>query len=185
MINSHSRRVEYDGWPCIIVEDFLQDSFVETCVSELDFSGFQMEADDRHRVLYKVLNSHLLTRFFLSREFRNFLRNSTGVEWKFDHTSWLQLREMNPETPGLPRHTDNQVDRKAVCLFYLNKDWMDEQGGEICLHRSSDEDEREGFVIRPKLNKLIFFEATSSAWHSVRPVRFGARHCVVSEWIRT
>jgi len=185
VIASNSKRIEFSGgWPCLIVDQLLEAKFLKEALAELRIGEYQTLQEDEHQVQFQALTSMKLARFFLSTEFRLFLKSHTGSEWQFDPTSWIQLRRMTPKSPALPRHTDRQTGNQAVCLFYLNENWSPGQGSELCLHRSFVEADTEAFVLEPQLNRLVFFEANQDAWHSVRPLNFGERLSVICEWRR-
>ncbi|MBX3017624.1 MAG: 2OG-Fe(II) oxygenase [Bdellovibrionaceae bacterium] len=160
-------------WTCLIVDDFLDAAFLGEALQALRIGEFEQAPDDRLGVRFQALGSLPLARFFMGREFREFVSARTQTPWKFDATSWIQLRQMTSASTPLPRHTDRLPGRQAVALFYLNEAWPTANGGELCLH--AGETGADEVRIAPKLNRLVFFESNERTWHSVRPVRAGTR----------
>lgn len=174
MINPNARAQRLTSpWPCLIVDDLLEPAFLAAALRDLRIGAYESVAGDPFGVQFQALGSAALARFFMGREFRGFVSKRTGAEWRFDPTSWIQLRRTTAASMPLPRHTDRLPGRQAVALFYLNAEWTPARGGELCLHAGPAGDDE--VRIAPLLNRLVFFESNELSWHSVRPVRAGER----------
>lgn len=163
------------GWPCLIVDNFFEPSFLRSALAQMKIGEYQRVADDQFGVQFQALGSAALARSLMSSEFRSFLKTHTGQDWRFDRTSWIQLRKTTSASVPLPRHTDQLPGQQAVALFYLNQAWTPENGGELCLHSSNESSEADACLIAPLMNRLVFFESNHLTWHSVRPVIKGER----------
>ncbi len=183
MINKNYKEKYYNRKKTsLVVENFISDDFLNDMVGDIKISEYQTLFDDPYKINFQTLNSKKITRFFLSNEFSDFLKNKTGHGWKFNKKTWLQLREMNTDSPALPRHTDNQEEGNAICIFYLNKNWKVENGGELYFHTTENELIDDAILVYPNLNTLVFFQSNNDTWHSVAAVKGRTRLSIVSEW---
>ena len=70
------------------------------------------------------------------------------------------------------KHCDNPTGngRRVTCIFYLNKDWLPGDGGELKIYHSSSSSAGDGFTtIAPLLNRLVVFWSDMRCLHEVVP----------------
>lgn len=170
-----SARIELRTYPWrhLVIDDLLSADFLSSALQSMPVREFENVSGDPFGVSFQALGSMDLARVFMGPEFRHLVSSVTGTTWRFDRTSWIQLRRMGPDSVPLPRHTDRLPGRQAVALFYLNPDWSTDAGGELCLHSSKTGPDE--LRLSPVMNRLVFFESTDETWHSVRPVLRGER----------
>ncbi len=189
MINSNYNKIDINiPTPVLVIDDLIESSFLDKTTSEFLTSKnkltFYKQQNDRDQIRYMALPSIKLTELFLSKEFSNLLYKETGFRWDLNKKVWIQLRVMDSTAPALDRHTDEIGVGHAVCLFYINKDWLIENGGELNFHRNFNEPDINSVKLYPVFNRLVFFEANQMAIHSVNKVYDRHRYVIVSEWIK-
>ena len=78
----------------------------------------------------------------------------TGINSYEFHYAWYE------KGSGYHRHTDqfkNNSDRKFSLVNYLNTDWLEEDGGELCIYQ-----EDRVKKILPQMQKAVFFKSDTS-----------------------
>ncbi len=64
-------------------------------------------------------------------------------------------------------HPSKPWQRVVNLLLYIMPDWEASWGGQLNLH---DADKRIVNTVQPKFNRLVLFQPTRTAWHSVSPI---------------
>ena len=78
----------------------------------------------------------------------------TGINSYEFHYAWYERGS------AYQRHTDqfqNNDDRKFSLINYLNTDWMEEEGGELCIYQKDKVKK-----ILPQMQKAVFFKSDTS-----------------------
>ena len=67
------------------------------------------------------------------------------------------------------KHVDNPIKngRKLSCIYYTNKDWLTEYGGQLKLYPSVGG--KDGIVVEPAFNRLVLFWSDHRCPHEVLP----------------
>jgi len=79
------------------------------------------------------------------------------------------------------KHIDqfrHNKDRKVSCVYYLNLDWQEKDGGQLCLY---DENENCLQSLFPLANRLVFFR--SDLLHEVC-ITYRTRYSIAS-WLKS
>ncbi len=82
------------------------------------------------------------------------------------------------------RHLDtfeNDQRRKLSMVLYLNKDWTEENGGELVIYTQENNQEKPVSIL-PKFGRLVIFES-SVLEHEVKPVLKGERLSITG-WLK-
>lgn len=172
----------------IVIDNLIKKDFLDCAIPKFlghsNNNVFQSILNDPDKIKYMALPSIELTQFFISKEFINLLFKETNCKWQLNKEVWIQLRVMTPDSPPLQRHTDKIGIGNAVCLFYINNDWLDQNGGELNFYKSFHESEDNAIKVKPIYNRMVFFEANEQSIHSVSRVYNRCRYVVVSEWTK-
>jgi len=59
------------------------------------------------------------------------------------------------------QHADESPGREVCMLLYLNKDWDDKAGGELCFEGASSEVADSSIAITPSYNRCVLFDPSS------------------------
>lgn len=173
-------------WQYFIVDDFLPpEDFdkIQNSLCSVD-SGFSQLEDDEFKVNFMFMPDLGLAKFFLSDEFTLFLEKTVEKRLSINETSLVQLRLMDSNSPKMPPHVDSVDQRSLVCLYYLSPNWSKSCGGELLLHPSESEIQREDSVaLEPRANRLVMFFTDEDKWHSVTKVHNWKRFSAITEWI--
>jgi len=109
----------------------------------------------------------------IAHEFLSFLRGNEFMSFLsqlFD-THLTDLNVTNPSintnyfrlnnNDFLEQHADDSPGREVCMLLYLNKDWADKTGGELCFKGVSREAGDNSISITPSYNRCVLFDPSS------------------------
>lgn len=174
-------------WPHFVIDELLETADFKKLQSRLlKCKGKYLSRDDDPEELqFKPLPDLRLFRFFLSTEFQKFLEKTTETRLRFYSPGAIQLRQMTPESPTFPPHSDYIDGRSLVMLYYVAPGWTEAKGGN--LHLLKDEhsllDGSDSVDINPLENRMVLFFSDKTNWHAVSQVYDWKRLLIMAEWI--
>ena len=110
-----------------------------------------------------------LVSYFNSAPFVNLLERISGIDGLFGDP-WLEGGGIHQTSRGgfLKMHTDFnwnaklRADRRINILYYLNRHWCEQYGGELVLSRLG---EKVHATVAPKFNRLVIFNTNDTTLH--------------------
>jgi hypothetical protein len=171
-------------WPHLVVDNFLPESVLAKSIAEIssDPHTFDLRQRGSGRIEYALLRSKTLWTALYSRKTINLLSAAFEVQVKLSRDNWIQLRQMNSDTPAFPLHNDFvPPEDSIVSLLYLNSGWKSEFGG--CLHLFTSEDENTlASSVAPLQNRFVAFRTLENHWHSIEKVCAWERLSALAMW---
>lgn len=158
------------------ISNFLRDEkIIENLKSELDCHSHKRKALDFYQFEKIEDPVYATDKCFqmLNRSFRedlaSWLNRNTNIELN-GRVSMSSVRYY--DTDYLLCHDDNIGDRRIAYIFYLTKNWAEEDGGALDLF-DMDENGSPRETVRsliPEYNSLVFFEVVNNSYHQVAEV---------------
>lgn len=167
-----------EPFPHIVIDDFLLDDVANTIHDEARATAANINSSNDLTQKQKVactdwdafgpLTERLIA-YFNSSKFIERLELITGINGLFGDP-WLEGGGIHQTSRGgfLKMHTDFnwnsklRADRRINILYYLNRDWRPEYGGELVL---SPLDQIGTTRIAPKFNRLVIFNTNDTTLH--------------------
>jgi len=123
--------------------------------------------------IYADVDSYIQTDDFLKM-----MQGITGIpDLRYDPWYYGAGTHENFHGAGLEAHYDFNIHpntafhRRMNAIIYLNQDWQDGWGGEVCFHTDPwDMANDQKVAVKPEFNRCVVFETTEKSWHSVTPV---------------
>jgi hypothetical protein len=171
-------------WPHLIVDNFLPESVLARSIAEInsDPHSFDLGKRGSGRIEYSLLRSKTLWTALYSRKTINLLSAAFEVQVALSRENWIQLRQMNSDTPAFPLHNDFvPPEDSIVSLLYLNSGWKMEFGGRLHLFTSEDENTLASSVA-PLQNRFVAFRTLENHWHSIEKVCGWERLSALAMW---
>ena len=165
-------------FPHIVIDDFLDSTLAETIHDEARATAANVDASNELTQKLKVActdwdlfgpeTARLIT-WFNSSKFIAPLELISGIDGLFGDP-WLEGGGIHQTARGgfLKMHTDFnwnaklRADRRINILYYLNRDWRPDYGGELLLSRLGGS---ERVRIAPKFNRLVIFNTNDTTLH--------------------
>jgi 2-oxoglutarate-Fe(II)-dependent oxygenase superfamily protein len=175
-------------FPHLVVDDFFDESFAERLLSEFPPFDPALAMGDMGKVGPKAVNKKMRSISPFYNEFCDFLISNQFIETIERITGIDDLISLPDETGGthesrngavLAPHIDYNyfgenpaLHRRLNLLFYLNKDWQSEWGGNLQLHSNPRKWGDNEIVSNPPLfNRCIIMETSEHSWHGYDPIR--------------
>jgi 2OG-Fe(II) oxygenase superfamily len=122
---------------------------------------------------YAPLQDPPALRFFLGKNFFDFLKQITGDSLQRPLDQQPQLRSYPERSPGLKIHNDVQSPFEYGAMLYLNGRWPSDFGG--CLSLWKRDKTLRKFIrfaeIEPHGNTFVMIRCGPDSWHGVDPVQ--------------
>lgn len=181
LLDPELSRVRFDQaqpFPHIVIDDFLDADTALAIHDEARATVANVDASNELTQKQKVActdwdafgpETARLIAWFNSAAFIAPLEKITGIDGLFGDP-WLEGGGIHQTSRGgfLKMHTDFnwnaklRADRRINILYYLNRDWRDEWGGELVLARVGDIKQSR---IAPKFNRLVIFNTNDTTLH--------------------
>lgn len=162
----------------VVIDDFLDIGFAERIHDEARATSANVDASNELTQKQKVActdwdsfgpQTARLIAWFNSSKFIAPLEKISGIDGLFGDP-WLEGGGIHQTSRGgfLKMHTDFnwnaklRADRRINILYYLNRDWRQEYGGELVLTRLGGSDSAR---IAPKFNRLVIFNTNDTTLH--------------------
>ena len=178
--NLKSRYIAAEPFPHIVIDDFFNEKNLDLLIENFpkNLGEFNSKFDNFAEKKLALNNPSQLSKttndfinFLNSYIFINFLQKITGIKETLLPDPYLIGGGLHELRNGgfLNIHADFnihprlQLDRRLNLLIYLNKDWNDDNGGQLELW---DKDMKKCFKsILPKFNRMVIFSTTSFSNH--------------------
>ena len=165
-------------FPHVVIDDFLDPALAETIHDEARATAVNVDASNDLTQKQKVActewdafgpETARLIGWLNSAKFIAPLETISGIDGLFGDP-WLEGGGIHHTSRGgfLKMHTDFnwnaklRADRRINILYYLNRDWRPEYGGELVLSRLGGSDTAR---IAPKFNRLVIFNTNDTTLH--------------------
>ena len=174
-------QVDFAGatpFPHAVIDDFLDPMLATAIHDEARATAANVDASNELTQKQKVActdwdafgpETGRLIAWFNSAKFIAPLERISGIDGLFGDP-WLEGGGIHQTSRGgfLKMHTDFnwnaklRADRRINILFYLNRDWHADYGGELVLSRLGASDTAR---IAPKFNRLVIFNTNDTTLH--------------------
>ena len=165
-------------FPHLVLDDFLMPALVDRVHDEARITAANVDASNEITQRLKVActdwdafgtETARLIAYFNSSKFIEPLEAICGIDGLFGDP-WLEGGGIHQTSRGgfLKMHTDFnwnaklRADRRINILYYLNRDWRPEYGGELVLSRLGGD---AAVRIAPKFNRLVIFNTNDTTLH--------------------
>jgi len=175
-------------FPHVVIDDFLLLDAADAIHDEARATAANVDASNAITQKLKIACTDWdafgpatarLIAYFNSSKFIEPLEMISGIDGLFGDP-WLEGGGLHQTSRGgfLKMHTDFnwnaklRADRRINILYYLNRDWSTEYGGELVLSRLGH---GEAARIAPKFNRLVIFNTNDTTLHGhPEPLEFPA-----------
>ncbi len=165
-------------FPHLVIDDYLLPAIADAIHDEARATAANVDASNELTQKQKVactdwgafgpLTGRLIA-YFNSSKFIEPLEKISSIDGLFGDP-WLEGGGIHQTSRGgfLKMHTDFnwnaklRADRRINILYYLNRDWREEYGGELVLSRLGDGSTAR---IAPKFNRLVIFNTNDTTLH--------------------
>jgi hypothetical protein len=174
----HDQYVSAEPFPHIAIDDFLPPALLEGCLDDFPPRADAEHSYDRAQERLKrsfspdLLPPHSRQLFysFNSRPFTQIIENISGIKRLIPDPYFLGggFHEI-AEGGHLSVHADfnhhalMDLERRVNVLIYLNKNWIDEYGGQLELWDNGMKNRVRSYV--PLFNRCVIFSTTSRSNH--------------------
>lgn len=165
-------------FPHVVIDDFLARDAADRVHDEARATAANVDASNEITQKQKVActdwsafgeTTARLIAYFNSSEFIGPLEKIAGIDGLFGDP-WIEGGGIHVTSRGgfLKMHTDFnwnaklRADRRINILYYLNRDWQEEFGGELLLARLGEEKRKS---IAPLFNRLVIFNTNDTTLH--------------------
>jgi Rps23 Pro-64 3,4-dihydroxylase Tpa1-like proline 4-hydroxylase len=165
-------------FPHLVLDDFLMPALADRVHDEARITAANVDASNEITQRLKVActdwdafgtETARLIAYFNSSKFIEPLEAICGIDGLFGDP-WLEGGGIHQTSRGgfLKMHTDFnwnaklRADRRINILYYLNRDWRPEYGGELVLSRLGGD---AAVRIAPKFNRLVIFNTNDTTLH--------------------
>ena len=162
-----------DPFEHAVINDFFSNEFMSLLLEVLyskDLAWEEIESSPSRIIGTPVPPSDLFKVLYGS-ELKNFIYYLSGKHVSLRKSSCFHLRKMISPCKGIPIHTDEDSGVSMVFLLQLTKDWMQEYGGELVLHKKVGKDFSENKRIVPSENTLSVIFFGQNSFHSVNSMQ--------------
>lgn len=165
-------------FPHVVIDDFLETGVADRIHDEARATAANVDASNEITQFQKVactdwncfgeLTGRLIA-YFNSASFVGPLEKISGIDGLIADP-WLEGGGIHMTSQGgfLKMHTDFnwyeklRLDRRINILYYLNRDWRPEYGGELLIQRLGEPQQK---VIEPIFNRLVIFNTNDETLH--------------------
>ena len=173
-------------FPHVVIDDFLTSDAADTIHDEARRTAANVDASNDITQRQKVActdwrafgeTTGRLIAYFNSSEFIDPLEAVSGIRGLFGDPG-IEGGGIHVTSRGgfLKMHTDFnwheklRADRRINILFYLNKNWRPEYGGELVIQRLGSPERKS---VEPLFNRLVIFNTNDTTLHGhPEPLRF-------------
>ena len=178
-VKNHERYLAADPFPHIMIDNFIRPQMLEEVLAEIEQraepDGHVM--DDRFQKKWACNSTRLmgpktrsLIQFLNGQEITGFLEELTGIQGLIPDPQLAggglhELRDggfLNVHA-DFNYHKALKLDRRINLLLYLNKDWEEENGGELQLWDRPMENCVAKYL--PIFNRCVIFSTTDKSFH--------------------
>src|SRR6056297_3983751 len=167
----------------LVMDDFFTVDFADELLHAFPPFDHQKAMNEDGKVGAKCVHEQLgelgepyqrLDRAIQTREFLNWLGRLTGIEdLRYDPHYFGGGTHENCHGQDLDPHVDfnkhpkTGLHRRLNLIVYLNREWRDDWGGAIELHKNPrlPPAQNEIEYVQPKFNRAVVFETTHWSWH--------------------
>jgi hypothetical protein len=176
-----------EPFPHVVIDDFLREDVVDTLLAQFppfergnstNEAGLPGLKSTFERVAELGAGFTRVDRLVQAPEFLSFLGRLTGIEGLLYDPAYVG-GGTHENRPGqaLDPHVDFNYHpatgwhRRLNLLLYLNREWREEWGGCLELHRDAwNPDAAEVRTILPLRNRCVIFETSERSWHGFLPI---------------
>ena len=173
-------------FPHLVIDDFLDPAVADQIHDEVRATAANVDASNDLTQKLKIActdweafgpQTARLIAWFNSAGFIAPLEKISGIDGLFGDP-WLEGGGIHQTSRGgfLKMHTDFnwnaklRADRRINILYYLNRDWRADYGGELVLARVGEEAQAR---IEPRFNRLVIFNTNDTTLHGhPKPLTF-------------
>lgn len=161
---------------CVIKKLLMDDTYLDDVCQELlklpynvmlnDLFSCQQSCVAEANISHPALNSIVK---FIKGPLKVFVQSVTGKKFSDKMTITASKYKY---TDRLLCHDDNLHDRSVAFIFYLCKDWTEQDGGSLDLFDCDSENQPKNVVksIFPSYGAFAFFEVTHNSYHQVSEI---------------
>jgi Rps23 Pro-64 3,4-dihydroxylase Tpa1-like proline 4-hydroxylase len=167
----------------LLIENFFDQAFCERLLSEFPDFDTRAAMNENGEIGGKATQEKMqrlgrsyqrLDEVVKSQAFRDLVGEITGVpDLQYDPHYFGGGTHENRQGQDLDAHVDfnyhpvTRQHRRLNLIVYLNKDWQDDWGGALQLHRNpyAEPSQDEIVTLTPLFNRCVIFETTESSWH--------------------
>lgn len=179
---SSTEYLSNDPFPHIVIDNFINETLLDNVESEFpdlaslqDVVSFSSETSLKFASKgFKDLSPSAgrLISFLNSDVFLNYLRDLTGINEPLFSDPYLEGGGYHQIKSGgflkthidFTKHKQSSLDRRINLLIYLNKGWVDDWGGSLCLFDKEDL-KQPSKKISPMFNRCVIFSTSSFSYH--------------------
>jgi len=167
----------------LVLDDFFEPEYAESLLAEFPVFDVAKAMNENGEIGAKCVHDNLpelgapyqsLDEYIQSREFLGWLERVTGIdELVYDPDYFGGGTHENRHGQDLDPHVDfnkhpkTGLHRRLNLIVYLNREWRDDWGGAIELHKNPrlPPAQNEIEYVQPKFNRAVVFETTHWSWH--------------------
>lgn len=167
-------------FPHIVIDDFFDSKILDTILKEFPSNLEDIGRKNKNKAELKLslndpkkfsLETNNFINFLNSLIFIEFLQDITAIKEKLISDPYLiggGLHELKNNGflnihADFNKHSKINLDRRLNVLIYLNKNWSNENGGQLELWDKKMEKCYQ--KILPKFNRMVIFSTTSNSYH--------------------
>lgn len=179
----HTDYVAADPFPHVVIDNFFAQAYAEQLLSEFPPFEAGNALTEMGKVGKKSVNKNIesigtayqqLASYLVSNDFIQAMQRITGIDNLIAIPGGAGGTHESRNGADLSPHLDyNYVDyqgealhRRLNVLFYLNKDWKTEWGGNFEVHSDPQHPKKNVFKkFAPDFNRVIVMESSERSWH--------------------
>jgi len=158
----------------VIIDNYLDSTYAEDIlhrISVLNYTKIKLDNGIHYEFEYNI--NKIVDEIFNNIQFFNLVnrRLSTDITAIYEH-------HISKMTHGeyIDDHTDKgNKGQRATFLFYLNKNWTKENGGDLEF--------TENVLILPVFNRLVLFNNTEISTHRVNRLKTDKARYTITGWL--
>lgn len=158
----------------IIIDNYLNDDHanqVYDIITALEYTPIKFSGEVNYEFEYNI--NQIVDEIFNNTKFYNLVNQklSVNISAIYEH----HISKMTQDE-YIDDHIDKTINgQRATFLFYLNKDWTKENGGDLEI--------TENVSILPVFNRLVLFNNTETSTHRVNRLKTDKIRYAITGWL--
>jgi Rps23 Pro-64 3,4-dihydroxylase Tpa1-like proline 4-hydroxylase len=173
----------------LVIENFFNDEFCASLLKQFPAFDERAAMNENGEVggkatqekIQKLGSSYkVLDELVQGQAFRDLISEITGIpQLQYDPHYFGGGTHENRQGQDLDPHVDfnyhpvTRQHRRLNLIVYLNREWRDEWGGSLQLHKDPylEPGQDEIVTLTPLFNRCVIFETTESSWHGFERIQ--------------
>jgi Rps23 Pro-64 3,4-dihydroxylase Tpa1-like proline 4-hydroxylase len=158
----------------IIIDNYLNSDYAEqvyNTITSLEYTPIKFNGEVNYEFGYNI--NQIVDEIFNNIKFYDLVNQKLSVE-----VSAIYEHHISKMSQGeyIDDHADKTINGQlATFLFYLNKDWTKEDGGDLEI--------TENVSILPVFNRLVLFNNTETSTHRVNRLKTDKTRYTITGWL--